>query len=123
MIVHAQLPDSLLKDRQLKYERLLSKGNKQHKTGTILLVAGYTSITLGFITVLEYGYIMDDWPVASTILVGAGAATTVLGWDFFVLGAIKKKKAKAQLKLMTSKIIIDTKNYIAQPSVGISITL
>jgi hypothetical protein len=121
LVIHAQSPnDTSLSTKQLKYERLLERGKKQFKTGSVLLATGYTAATLGFLTALEYGYIMDDWLAASTVLFVTGTAAVASGWYFFISAAIKKKKAKTELKWMTQKVWIDQRNYISQPSIGIA---
>lgn len=123
VVIQAQVSDTSIGNNQFKYEQLLKQGNKQFKTGSILLATGYASATLGFFTALKYGYIMDDWPTASTALFVAGTAAVASGWYLFISGAIKKKIAKTQLKLRTSIIKFGNKSYIPQPSIEITFRL
>jgi hypothetical protein len=123
VVASAQFSNTPQNDKQLKFDCLQAKGSKQMRTGLILLTAGYTSATLGILSAVNYGYFMDDWPTASIVLFIAGNAAATTGWYFFISGALKKKKAKTQLKLLNQTFRLIEEITFLSPSIAITFRL
>lgn len=119
MVACAQSSDTSLKDKQFQYETLMQQRNNQRTAGIILWIAGDIIGSIG--TVYSVASLGESNTAGVVMVTGIGMVVTGIG--LLVSSWVKKKKAKALLRTGTSKIEFNSKNYVTQYSVGISIAL